>query len=251
VQLFERSKKGLKLTPIGMEVFLRCERMFKTFDEIEGLCRGTRETCGGPFRFATTDHVTNELLIQPIQAFREEFPKVVPSIFTGTPDEIIEALLNTECEFGLFFSKIEVPQIEYQAIRPEWMALICQPDLWQKCKSSSNKATLKKVLSQVGYIASVGASQHSRPSRMLTELFGDMPQIGLEANSQEAQKRFCLAGGGVAYLSRFMVEKEIASGQLFEIPVDHRHVFNLWLAVRKGRQLSLTARTFLKRFQAG
>src|ERR1700722_8298297 len=62
VQLFERSKKGVKLTKIGTEVFLRCERMFKTFEEIEGLCRGTREVCGGPLRFATTDHVTNELL---------------------------------------------------------------------------------------------------------------------------------------------------------------------------------------------
>ncbi len=55
-----------------------------------------------------------------------------------------------------------------------------------------------------------------------------------------------MAGGGVAYLARFMVEKEIESGHLFEIPVEHAHVFHLWLATRKGRQLTLSAKTFVQ-----
>lgn len=97
----------------------------------------------------------------------------------------------------------------------------------------------------MGYISSIGAHQQNRPSKVLIELFGEMPKIGLETNSQESQKRFCLAGCGVAYLARFMVQKEIESGKLFEIPVDNPHSFYLWLATRKGRQLSLSARTFL------
>src|SRR4051812_24887104 len=63
VQLFERSKKGVTLTPIGLQVFQRCEQLFKTFGEIEGICRGTRETCEGPLRLAATDHITNGLLV--------------------------------------------------------------------------------------------------------------------------------------------------------------------------------------------
>jgi LysR family transcriptional regulator, cyn operon transcriptional activator len=246
VQLFERSKQGVALTPLGTEVFLRCEELFQTFSDIEGLCRGTRETCEGPLRFATTDHVTNDLLVDPIQSFRRKFPLVIPSLFTGTPDEIGHALLNTECEFGLLFSKLPLPQIESQVLRAEQMALVCHPDVWKKNKGASDEKTLKKVIQSVGYIASIGAILQSRPSRVLSELFGGMPRIGLEANSQEAQKRFCLKGGGVAYLARFMVEKDIERGRLFEIPVDHPHVFNLWVATRKGRQLSLSARTFLE-----
>lgn len=249
VQLFARSKSGVALTALGTEVFLRCEQLFQTFHDIERLCRGTRETCEGPLRFATTDHVTNDLLVKPIQAFRRRFPLVIPSLFTGTPDEIIHALLNTDCEFALLFTKIPLPQIEYEIVRAEKMALVCHPDIWKKNKQSSDANTLKKVLQSVGYIASIGALQNTRPSRVLSELFGEMPRIGLEANGQEAQKRFCLAGGGVAYLARFMVEKEIHNGRLFEIPVDHPHIFNLWLATRKGRQLSLSARTFLEQLK--
>ena len=245
VQLFERSKKGVTLTPIGHEVFLRCQSLFQTFNEIEGLCRGIKETCSGPLRFATTDHVTNDLLVKPLQRFREEFPLVMPSIFTGTPDEIINQLLMTECEFGLLFTKVPSPQIEYKQIRAEEMALVCSTRIWEKNRSNSSTATLKKVLEAVGYISSIGAHLQSRPSRVLHELFGVIPRIGFEANGQETQKRVCLAGGGVAYLARFMVDREIKDGSLTEVPVDAPHGFHLWLATRKGRALSLSARKFL------
>ena len=74
-------------------------------------------------------------------------------------------------------------------------------------------------------------------------------QAGLpvdERSGLSGPKRFCLAGEGVAYLSRFMVKKEIDKGDLFEIPVDNIHEFHLWLAKPKGKQLSLTSRMFLK-----
>jgi DNA-binding transcriptional LysR family regulator len=246
VQLFERSKQGVTLTPIGSEVFRRCEQLFKTFHEIEGLCQGKRETCEGPLRFATADHVTNDLLVHPIQLFRKKYPAVVPCIFTGGPDDVIHNLLTTDCEFGLMFSKVPVPQIEYEPLRMEKMALVCHPDLWRRHKGSSNHSTLKKVIEEAGYLASLGASSQTRPSRVMTELFGELPRIGLETNGQEAQKRFCLAGGGVAYLARFMVANEIEKGKLFEIPIGSEHEFYLWVATRKGRELTLTARTFLE-----
>jgi DNA-binding transcriptional LysR family regulator len=85
----------------------------------------------------------------------------------------------------------------------------------------------------------------------MLELFGEMPAIGIEVNSQESQKRFCLAGEGVAYLANFMVKKEIEGGKLFEIPVEHVHEFHLWLARPKGKHLSLTSRMFLQHLVPG
>lgn len=245
VQLFERSKKGVALTVIGEEVFRRCEEMFRTFHEIEGICRGTRETCEGLLSIGTTDHVINDLLTPPILAFREKFPKVIPSVVTGTPDEIASAVVNSYREFGLLFVRVPMPQLKYEMLRTEQMALVCQPALWQKARSSSTTKTLHNVLREKGYISSVGAHLQTRLSVVMQELFGELPRIGFEANGQETQKRVCLAGGGVAYLSRFMVRKEIEAGTLHEIPIDTPHSFNLWLVTRKGHSLTLTARTFL------
>lgn len=246
VLLFDRSKKGVSLTTKGQEVFLLCEQLFRTEKEIENLCRGVQEKCEGPLRFAASDHVVNDYLLQPLHEFRRLYPTVVPSIRSGSPDEIVQALLTTNCEFGLMFAKVTIPHIEYHRLQPEPMALVCRPDIWKENRSSNNEKTLKAVLKKYGYLCSIGALLEGRSSRVMLELFGEAPQVGLEINSQESQKRFCLAGEGVAYLSRFMVKNEIDSGKLFEIPVESAHQFHLWLAKARGKQLSLTSRMFLK-----
>lgn len=250
VKLFDRTKRGVTLTAVGHDVFKLCEQLFQTVTQIEHVCRGTNEVCEGTLRFSTTDHITNDLLVEPIQAFRHEFPLVVPSIFTAPPDEIAASLLNTESEFGLLFTKVPLPQLDYVELRAEPMALVVQTELWRTSKSGSNAATMKRLIEKVGYIASIGASTQARPSRVLKELFGEMPRIGFEANGQEAQKRFCLAGGGIAYLARFMVEREIKSGTLHEIAIESPHIFKLWLATNKGRALSLSAKTFIDRLRS-
>jgi DNA-binding transcriptional LysR family regulator len=85
---------------------------------------------------------------------------------------------------------------------------------------------------------------------VLAEIFDEMPRIGIEVSSQEAQKRFCVNRGGVAYLARFMVEEEIKAGVLHDIPMPDPHVFNLWLATRKKHKLSLPAEKFLDRLKS-
>ena len=100
VVLFDRSKNGVALTPKGMDVFRLCERLFQTEKEIENLCRGVQEKCEGPLRFAASDHVINDYLVTPMHKFRRQYPKVVPSIRSGTPDEIAQAILNTDSEFA-------------------------------------------------------------------------------------------------------------------------------------------------------
>lgn len=248
VVLFDRSKSGVVLTAKGQQVFHLCEDLFRTEKAIENLCREVQEKCEGPLRFSATDNVINDFLVQPMHSFRRKFPKVVPSITSGSPDEIINGLNYSENEFALCFAKVAIPNIEYRPLRAEMMTLVCKPEIWKECKSSSNDKTLKKVLEKYGYLCSIGALLEARPKRVIQELFGETPQIGLETNSQEAQKRFCLAGEGVAYLTRFMVKDEIARGELFEVPVEFPHEFNLWLAQKKGRQLTLAARTFLEHF---
>jgi DNA-binding transcriptional LysR family regulator len=248
IVLFDRSKKGVSLTPKGIEIFGLCEKLFQVEKDIESLCRESHDKCEGTLIFAASDHVVNDLLPIPLHEFRKKHNKVVPSIRTGSPDEIINTLLTTDCEFALMFVKINTPQIEFRRLQTEKMSLVCHPDLWKECKSSSNEKTLKRLIAKYGYISSAGALLNRRPSRVLVELFGELPTIGLEVNSQESQKRFCLAAEGVAYLANFMVKKEIEEGLLFEIPVEHPHEFHLWLARPKGKYLSLAARTFLSFF---
>jgi DNA-binding transcriptional LysR family regulator len=253
VKLFERSKKGVALTRVGEDVFAHCEKLFQTVSVIRDTCRGSREICEGPLPFATPDHVVNHLLMQPMRSFREDHPRVLPSISIGTPEEIIQKVVAKECEFALLFARVNAPEIEYVSLRRDFMALVVHSDLWRENKGANQSATVKKIMQRYGYISSVGASARKMPSQMITEVFevydGVSPRIGFEVSSQEAQKNLCLHRGGLAYLSRFMVEDEIKAGTLYDIPHPDPHVFSLWLAVRKEHMLSLPARKFIERLK--
>lgn len=242
VKLLERSKKGVTLTALGTEVFLQSERIFQTVMEIELTCRGKKQICEGPLSFGASDHVVNYLLVPNLQQLRRTYPKLTPSIFAGTPNDMIEKILSNEIEFGLFFTKINVPGIQYQSLFSVEMAAVCHPDLLVDGKSTP----LKTVIQKSGFIASIRAQYQNHPSKDLMKLLDQDPHITFESNSQETQKRLCIHGAGVAYLARFMVEKELKSGQLKEIPLSKPTSIPLVLATRKGRDLSLNAQTFLR-----
>src|SRR5262245_42799038 len=95
VKLFERSKRGVTLTQVGAEVFRHCEHLFQTVGRIEDVCKGVHETCEGPLKFATTDHIVNDLLAEPLAKFLQEYPAVLPSVTLGSPDELLEKIQHT------------------------------------------------------------------------------------------------------------------------------------------------------------
>jgi LysR family transcriptional regulator, cyn operon transcriptional activator len=239
VKLFIRSKRGITLTPTGDEVFLQSERLFALVIEIEASCRGRTEIIEGPLYFGASDHVANYLLVSPIQQMLKKYPGVLSRVASGTPHETVDLILRNEIEFGLFFTKLGIAGVRYETLSKVEMTAVVSPPTQKKLGS------LKEIVRQTGFIGSIKAQYQHHPSKDLMQLMADSPRITLESNSQEMQKRFCLAGGGVAYLARFMVEKELHDGTLVEIPLKKKISIDLHLATRKGRELSLTARTFL------
>lgn len=245
VLLLERSKKGVALTKVGIEVFAKSENIFQTLSEIENTCRGTKETCSGLLRLGASDHVSNYLLVERLQKMREDHPLVIPSLLAGTPNEIIAAISSLEIEFGLFFTKVPSPGIDYEVLQSIDMALACHPRFAKSIRQAAKPAQLRETLNEIGFIGSIGAHYQHHPSETLMKLAGEQPTIAFEASSQETQKRLCLAGGGIAFLARFMVDNEIKSKELIEIPLPKAIRLDLLVATRRNQQLSLSARTFL------
>lgn len=249
VLLFERSKKGVTLTPVGAEVYAKSESVFETLTQIENTCRGTKETCSGLLRLGASDHISNYLLVEPLQQMRAEHSLVVPSVQAGTPNDIIAAIQSLEIEFGLFFTRVPAPGIDYEVLAPIEMSLVCHPKFQKHIRQSEKPARLRETLNSIGFIGSIGAHYQHHPSESLIKLMGDEPTYAFEASSQETQKRLALAGGGIAFLARFMVGAEIKHKELIEIPLPRPIRLDLLLATRKNQTLSLSARTFLKNFR--
>ena len=70
-------------------------------------------------------------------------------------------------------------------------------------------------------------------------------KIRLSSNDASARTRMVLEGLGVAILPAFMVERELASGELAELHREEKFRFDLHLVARAGRILPRAARVLL------
>jgi DNA-binding transcriptional LysR family regulator len=242
VKLLVRSKAGVTLTPIGQEIFAKAEKLFALVAEIKATCKGREEVCEGLLAFGASDHVSNYLLLPILKEMQEIFPGVLPRMMGGTPNENIERLIRAEIEFAMSFTRVSSPSIKYEAIASMEMVVVASPELLRREKSPS----LSRLIEKYGLIGSPKTQYQHHPLSPLTATLAQEPKLTLEASTQEAQKRYCILGVGIAYLARFMVESELREGNLVELRLKKPQFVTLLLATRRDRELSLNSKTFLE-----
>jgi DNA-binding transcriptional LysR family regulator len=241
VKLLDRSKKGVTLTLLGARVFEQAEQIFSKVSAIQSTFRSHREVAEGTLRIGASDHIANYLLAPNAARLRKRYPGLVPSIFSGTPPEVADRVLKGDLEFGLFFKKMNLPGLVYQAAVEIEMAIVYKPGLVPE----GTDKLLSELMHSAGYISSVRRTPKQHPSPELFDVVGADPKVVFESSSQETQKRLCVEGVGFAYLARFMVEKELKNKTLFEYPMPTRPKLTIFVARKKSLPLSFNARTLL------
>lgn len=242
VNLLQRSKTGVSLTLLGQQIFDQAEQIFSTVDSIQDTFRNHKEICEGILRFGASDHIANYLIAPRAAKAQGKFPKLIPSVFSATPPEIAELILKNNLEFGLSFMKLNRQGLIYEPLCDVDMAIVYHPSL-SSIKKIRSKSDLLKAM---GYISSVREDSKQQVSPELLEVIGENPETAFESNSQETQKRLCLAKVGFAYLARFMVEEEIQSKKLVEFPFPKPPKLTIYLGRKKNAALSFNARSFLQ-----
>lgn len=235
VKLLERTKRGVRLTAIGEEVFADCQQIFRLIEKSQLRCRRAQGVCQGPLRLGASDHIANYLLSELLLDFKSEFPLVSPQVLVGSPMESVQRLLKNEIEFALFFTKVDASQIVYEKLKSFPLVTVYSSQM------NKNKAQ--------SYIGSILKDYKENPAQKILDQLTEQPVAAFETNSQELQKKLCLAGAGPAAFIRFMVDKEIKEG-LLKIWKDQKKVqMNLLLAYKKDHDFSLGAEKFIEKLR--
>lgn len=238
IKLFERSKKGVKLTALGQEVFDQCQLIFNGVQEIRDRVQGATVKCEGYLRFGLSDHLAKYLLVEELRNFHQLYPQVIPSLFIGGPTEITSQILKNDLEFGLFFTRINVPGIEYKRLGLSELVLVTSGKGDRKIESHQ--------IHEHGIVGSISREYQKHPSSKIFDLTHTQPKINIETNSQDLQKQICMSGVGCALLARFMVAEELHNKQLLEIKLPKRIHTDLFLAKRKNHVFTRPAQRFIE-----
>lgn len=103
VVLFEREKRGVRLTKVGKEIFETCERIFREVENVRTLADSERNECKGELRFAVASEIASDLLPDLMATYHRLHPDVWPMAFSGPSAAMLDDIARGSSELGLFF----------------------------------------------------------------------------------------------------------------------------------------------------
>ncbi len=233
--LFERHKRGVRVTKAGGDIFALCEGIFERVDSIQSLSHTETTECQGPLSFGMTDAATTHVLPKIMKGFLKQHPKVRPSIFAGSSNLIGNEIGEGRVEFGIFFTRPDRGDFHVSE-------LIDVP--WQLVTASQAK---DPAGGQSVVISRDIDYPKARPFPVLEMLNKNnvKADVLLTSNNLDFQKRMVLQGLGIALLPRFMVKSELNRGTLSALHAKKSFSYSLKLVTRQRKLLSRNSLVFL------
>lgn len=238
--LFERHKRGIRLTNAGAEVLAICENIFTQVDAIREFSEQQSTECHGLLSFGMTDSVIVYLLPEILNGFLKKHPKVRPSIFAGSSNLIANEIREGRAEFGVFFTRPDKVDFEISEVVNVPFSLVVATS------QSKNPAVKSRLIisRDIDY-------PKARPFPVLEMLNRNKVKadIFITSNNLDSQKRMVMEGLGIALLPRFIVKNEIDKGHLTEMLPRKEFIYSLKLVTKHRKVLSRNAHVFLDEFK--
>ncbi|HSI06347.1 MAG: LysR family transcriptional regulator [Myxococcota bacterium] len=242
VTLLDRTGRGgVQLTPAGRRFLVSCEVVFGEIEKLRRSVIAERTECVGHLKLGASDNVCNYLMPSLLEPFLARHPKVTVAVFSGTSDSIAKEILEGDDELGVFYTQPRDARLATQALCFVEFVVV-----------AGGRAELtRRDLQRVPYVGSRTTDYVKRyPAMRMLASLGVQPNVVIETNNQETQKRLALAGLGYTVVPKFIVQREVTRGEAVVAKVSKRIGSPLFLVTRKGRTLSRPAELFAAHLRA-
>jgi DNA-binding transcriptional LysR family regulator len=251
-KLFERTKRGVSLTPSGRTAFEHAGRIFSETAELRERINTEKDVLSGEWSLGASDNLAIHVLPPILAGLKADHPALRIQIFSGTSHDIKNELYGDRCDAGLFFTPPASgePLRSEVAFETEFWIVLAKRSPWAKRRRDWTLADLRKgAIPRIesrhrDYAGGFPAHFHARKL--------DLPGLPyLEANLHEVKKRLVLEGVGYALLVRHAVEAEVRRGELVRIPTPTKLPAPIYWVTRKGRAANRVSEEFRRRLHSG
>lgn len=213
VSLLNRTTRQLSLTEEGRRFFRRAQQILQDMAAAENELLESRRMPRGLLRIDAATPVVIHLLTPLIKPFRERYPEVQISLVSS---ETFINLIERKVDVAIRVGTLSDSSLRARPLFKSYRRIIASPEYLKKAGSPASVAELRNHLC-LGFCEPVVLNRWP-----LTQDDGQLMEIvpNISSNSGETIKQLCLQGNGIACLSDFMIDKEIASGELVELLKD-------------------------------
>jgi molybdate transport repressor ModE-like protein len=232
-QLVERRRDGARLTATGRalaEYALRAEALLANAHRA---LAALEDSEAGGVRIAASGIPADYLLPALLASFREQYPRIEVEVVPSTSADAVELVRRHEAELAVVGGFTVPAELESETLLEDVIVLVGAPPLGRRRLRPAELERMTWVTRREGS-ATRAAVETARWQLGLHEV------QTLEVASWEAVKRTVEAGAGIAAISRFAVEHELAAGalELLDLP---RWRLRRTISLVSAREVPLTA----------
>ncbi|MFC6631948.1 LysR family transcriptional regulator [Microbulbifer taiwanensis] len=129
VQLFERSKAGMRPTPFCLQLARRCDQVLLDIDDIQREAELYRNVQTGTLNIGVGRAMKDLITRNTLPEFVESHPRVVVGVSEGTPEELVYRLKRRELDLLVAGSGSyrDIDGIRYQHLQDIPLSVIVNP----------------------------------------------------------------------------------------------------------------------------
>lgn len=215
VNLLNRTTRQLSLTEEGERYFRRVQSVLQEMAAAETEVMETKSTPRGTLRVDAATPVVLHFLMPLIKPFRERYPEINLSLVSS---ETFINLIERKVDVAIRVGKLTDSSLRARPLFKSYRKIIASPDYITRYGKPETVEELRNHV-LLGFTEPVSLNTWPIASAD-GQLFEATPDIS--SNSGETLKHLCLSGNGIASLSDYMIDKELASGELVDLLADKR-----------------------------
>jgi DNA-binding transcriptional LysR family regulator len=240
VPLIERLPRQLRLTPAGAALLPYAEQIVALAEEAAAVARDAAGLASRTLRLGVGHVLAAYLLPKLLRSFE---PQRLARISVGNTAELLELVAADTVELALVGSPAQHPRVIVTPfMHDELVAIVAPGDAW----ATRAGLELDELRQRVLLTREPGSALHATVERLLGAAALASDNV-IVMGETEAIKRSVEAGLGVALVQRIAIEREVAAGNLYALPLlgaDTQRTYAY--ARREGHELSAAAQDLVE-----
>lgn len=215
VVLFERLPRGMRLTQPGEALHNYSARLFEIARTAEAAVRELSDARQGHVSIGASNTVGTYILPSLLARFRRSHPSIGISMFVGNTEQVSQGVHDLRFMLGFIEGPLHVPDLRVDRFIEDEIVPVASSDH----PLSGKKRLLPADLSGQPLLMREPGSGTRELVETRLQRHGVRPGYIVEFGSTEAIKQAAIHGGGVAWLPRVCMPRELAAGELVRLPV--------------------------------
>jgi LysR family transcriptional regulator, low CO2-responsive transcriptional regulator len=215
VVLFERLPRGMRLTQPGEVLHDYSARLFEIARTAQAAVRELSDARQGHVSIGASNTVGTYILPSLLARFRRSHPSIGISMFVGNTEQVSQGVHDLRFMLGFIEGPLHVPELRVDRFIEDEIVPVASSDH----PLSGKKRLLPADLSGQPLLMREPGSGTRELVETRLQRHGVRPGYIVEFGSTEAIKQAAVHGGGIAWLPRVCMPRELAAGELVSLPV--------------------------------